>query len=72
VLYVLFLLSSFVINVGNWLFFANYLKLEGELYCPSKLSKIIAIWILVPLGIDLLFWAFRSWTGDTYFDTHTN
>jgi hypothetical protein len=65
-LYMVFLLSSFIINIGNWLFFANYLKLSGELYCPSSVSKITAVWILVPTAIDLLFWAFRAWTGDTW------
>ncbi|KAH0563362.1 hypothetical protein GP486_002069 [Trichoglossum hirsutum] len=70
VLYALFVLSSFVINVGNWLFFANYLKLEGEMYCPTEVGRIMAIWVLVPFGIDLLFYAFRAWTRDTYADTH--
>jgi hypothetical protein len=65
-LYMVFLLSSFIINIGNWLFFANYLKLSGELYCPSDVSKITAVWILVPAGIDLVFWLFRVWTGDTW------
>ncbi|KAI9859792.1 MAG: hypothetical protein M1813_006509 [Trichoglossum hirsutum] len=70
VLYALFVLSSFVINVGNWLFFANYLKLEGEMYCPTEVGRLMAIWILVPFGIDLLFYLFRLWTKDTYSDTH--
>jgi hypothetical protein len=70
VLYALFVLSSFVINVGNWIFFASYLKLEGEMYCPAEVSSVIAMWILVPFGIDLLFYAFRAWTKDTYSDTH--
>jgi hypothetical protein len=65
-LYAVFLLSSFIINIGNWIFFANYLKLSGELYCPSGVPKITAVWILVPAGIDFLFWAFRSWTGDNW------
>jgi hypothetical protein len=65
-LYAVFLLSSFIINIGNWLFFANYLKLSGELYCPSHVSKVTAVWILVPAGIDLFFWVFRAWTGDTW------
>jgi hypothetical protein len=70
VLYALFVLSSFVINVGNWIFFASYLKLEGEMYCPAEVSSVIAMWILLPFGIDLLFYAFRAWTKDTYSDTH--
>jgi len=69
VLYALFVLSSFVINIGNWLFFASYLKLEGDMYCPTEVGRVMAIWILVPFGIDLLFYAFRVWTKDTYFDT---
>lgn len=69
VLYELFVLSSFVINIGNWLFFASYLKLEGHMYCPTDVTQVMAIWILVPFGIDLLFHAFRVWTKDTYFDT---
>jgi hypothetical protein len=71
VLYALFVLSSFVINVGNWIFFASYLKLEGEMYCPAEVSSVIAAWILVPFGIDLLFYAFRAWTKDTYSDRHS-
>src|SRR2546423_1104865 len=69
VLYALFVLSSFVINIGNWLFFASYLKLEGDMYCPADVGWIVAIWILVPFAVDLLFYAFRVWTKDTYFDT---
>ncbi|KAI9776414.1 MAG: hypothetical protein M1839_009611 [Geoglossum umbratile] len=69
-LYAIFVLSSFIINIGNWLFFASYLTLEGEMYCPVKFKKIMAMWILIPLGIDLVFYAFRVWTNDTYFDTH--
>jgi hypothetical protein len=70
VLYALFVLSSFVINVGNWIFFASYLKLEGDMYCPADVKSVLAMWILVPLGIDLLFYAFRVWTKDTYLDTY--
>lgn len=70
VLYAVFILSSFVINIGNWIFFASYLKLEGEMYCPTEVSSVMTMWILVPLGIDLLFYAFRAWTKDTYSDTH--
>lgn len=68
VLYALFVLSSFVINIGNWLFFANYLKLSGELYCPSEITKLMAIWILVPFAVDLFFYVFRVWTNDTVID----
>lgn len=62
----MFLLSSFNISIGNWLFFGNYLKLSGELYCPSSVGAITAVWILVPAGVDLLFWTFRAWTGDNW------
>jgi hypothetical protein len=71
VIYALFVLSSFVINVGNWLFFASYLKLEGEMYCPAEVGSVVSVWILVPFGIDLSFYAFRAWTKDRYLDTQS-
>jgi hypothetical protein len=64
-IYRLSVLSSWCINIGNWIFFASYLKLEGELYCPTETSSVLAMWILLPWGIDLVFWAFRVLTNDT-------
>jgi hypothetical protein len=42
---------SWVVNVGNWLFFASYLILEGDAYCPSGSMALSAIWILAPLAV---------------------
>jgi len=61
-LYRLMLIGSWGINVGNWVFFTRYLKLEGELFCPSKVSSVMAQWTLFPLGVDLLFGLFRFLT----------
>jgi hypothetical protein len=63
-IYRYFLFSSWCINVGNWIFWASYLKLEGELYCPTEIGVTEALWLLVPIGIDLFFWAFRVATDD--------
>lgn len=62
--YYLLVLGSFIINIGNWIFFASYLKLEGEMYCPPSVASVLAMWVLVPLGIDMLFFAYRVWTQD--------
>lgn len=56
--------GSFIINIGNWIFFASYLKLEGEMYCPPSIGSVLALWFCVPLGVDLLFFAYRVWTQD--------
>lgn len=64
VFYYFLVLGSFIINIGNWIFFASYLKLEGEMYCPPQVSGVLAMWVLVPLGIDLVFFAYRVWTQD--------
>jgi len=49
--YAMFVFFSWVINVGNWLFFASYLILEGEAYCPSGGAAVTAIWVLVPVAV---------------------
>lgn len=67
VMYVLFVFASFIINVGNWVFFGMYLTIEGEMFCPAKVDELVAVWILVPLGIDMFFFAFRMWTGEIVF-----
>jgi hypothetical protein len=63
--YALLVLSSIVINIGNWLFFASYLTLEGDMFCPSSLNEITAVWILVPLAFDLVYYLFMFVTQDT-------
>lgn len=55
VVYALMVLSSIIINIGNWLFFASYLTLEGNMYCPSHLGTVTAVWVLVPVAVDLLY-----------------
>ncbi|KAB5584791.1 hypothetical protein GE09DRAFT_4391 [Coniochaeta sp. 2T2.1] len=62
--YYFLVLGSFIINIGNWIFFASYLKLEGEMYCPPRIGGVLAMWVLVPLGIDTIFFAYRVWTQD--------
>ncbi|KAB5567018.1 hypothetical protein GE09DRAFT_1219265 [Coniochaeta sp. 2T2.1] len=62
--YYFLVLGSFIINIGNWIFFASYLKLEGEMYCPPRIGSVLAMWVLVPLGIDMIFFAYRVWTQD--------
>jgi hypothetical protein len=44
---------SWVVNVGNLLFLASYLILEGDAYCPSGSVAISAIWILAPQAVKL-------------------
>jgi len=61
-IYAVMLLSSIVINVGNWLFFANYLKLEGEMFCPADIGEVTAIWLLVPAAVDLVYYTYRGLT----------
>jgi hypothetical protein len=55
-------LSSIVINVGNWLFFASYLKLEGKMFCPADIGKVTAIWLPVPAAVDLVYYTYRGLT----------
>ncbi|OIW26015.1 hypothetical protein CONLIGDRAFT_684552 [Coniochaeta ligniaria NRRL 30616] len=64
VFYYFLVLGSFIINIGNWIFFASYLKLEGEMYCPPRIGGVLAMWVFVPLGIDMVFFAYRVWTQD--------
>jgi hypothetical protein len=33
----------------------EYLKLQGEMYCPPSMSSVLAMLVLVPFGIDVLF-----------------
>ena len=61
-IYAVMVLSSIVINVGNWLFFASYLKLEGEMFCPADIGEVTAIWLLVPVAVDLVYYTYRGLT----------
>jgi hypothetical protein len=63
IIYGAMVLSSFLINIGNWIFFASYLKLQGALFCPSDRDYITAIWFLVPVGVDMVYYAYTSLTG---------
>lgn len=58
--YALMVASSIVINVGNWMFFVMFLKLQGDLFCPSDGSMVTLIWIFVPLLINLIFSVFEG------------
>ncbi|RTE79016.1 hypothetical protein BHE90_006509 [Fusarium euwallaceae] len=66
VVYWLMLIMSVVSHVGSWIFFVSYLKLAGDLFCPTQSAEILCLWILFPLGIDAVFHLFRWWTRDTY------
>jgi hypothetical protein len=46
--------------------FVTYLKLAGELFCPTKVAEIVPMWMLLPFGIDVAFSSFRHWARDTY------
>jgi len=59
-IYAVMVLSSIVINVGNWLFLASYLKLEGEMFCPANIGEVTAIWLLVPAVVDLVYYTYRG------------
>jgi hypothetical protein len=63
-IYAVMVLSSFFINAGNWIFFVSFLKLQGNMFCPVDFSKVAAIWYLVPLGIDLLFYSYQWLTQE--------
>ena len=51
--YAILVFLSWVINLGNWMFYSIYLTLEGDLYCPSGSTAISAILILVPVELKL-------------------
>lgn len=61
-IYAVMVLSSIVINVGNWLFFASYIKLEGGMFCPADIGEVTAIWLLVPAAVDLVYYTYRGLT----------
>jgi len=61
-IYAIMWLSSVVINVGNWLFFVSYLKLDGEMFCQENISVVAAIWLLVPLAVDLVYYTYSGLT----------
>lgn len=61
-IYAVMLLSSWVINVGNWIFYASYLKLDGEMFCPGDIGVVTAIWLLVPIAVDLVYYAYSGLT----------
>lgn len=62
--YYFFLLSSWCINIGNWLFWVSYLKLSGELFCPTKLATAAAVWYVVPISLNIVLGAWHVLIGD--------
>jgi hypothetical protein len=62
--YALLVIFSWVINVGNWMFYSTYLNLQGDLYCPSGSTAISAILILVPIAVKLPMQALAAYIGD--------
>jgi hypothetical protein len=65
IIYYFLILSSWCINIGNWIFWASYLKLDGELWCPINVRTVVVIWFLVPAAIDFVFWLFDVLTNDS-------
>lgn len=63
--YRLLLLSSWVINLGNWLFWVEYLKISGEMFCPMKVPIVTAVWFLVPAALHMLLGALQALAGDS-------
>jgi hypothetical protein len=61
-IYALMVLSSWFINVGNWIFLASFLELQRNMFCLAAFSKVAVIWYLVPLGVDLLFYSYQGLT----------
>ncbi|OCK87394.1 uncharacterized protein K441DRAFT_670787 [Cenococcum geophilum 1.58] len=37
------LVQCFVLFVGSWVFWTEFLTLSGELYCPGELSKVTLV-----------------------------
>jgi hypothetical protein len=64
IIYPLIVVISWVINIGNWIFFVSYLNIAGDTFCPADTIKVEILWILLPLGITGLFAAFRKATGN--------
>jgi hypothetical protein len=65
IIYNFLILSSWCINIGNWIFWASYLKLDGELWCPINVRTVVVIWFLVPTVVDFVFWLFDVLTVDS-------
>lgn len=62
-IYGLMFVCSAVGNVGNWFLMVSYLKAAGELFCPPSKREIMAMWVLLPVGIDVVFGFFQYWTS---------
>jgi hypothetical protein len=58
--YLFFLLSSFVINVGNWLTFSEFFILSGDLWCPGDLSDVTVFWWIFPFLVHIVLAWYRS------------
>ncbi|KUJ07808.1 uncharacterized protein LY89DRAFT_691505 [Mollisia scopiformis] len=62
VFYPIILLMSLTINLGNWIFFVSYVKIAGDLFCPSGSRAVEALWIGLPVGITIVFAVFKKLT----------
>jgi hypothetical protein len=51
--YIILVVLSWMVNAGNWMFFSIYLKLEGDVYCPSNSLYVTLIWIFIPAAVKL-------------------
>ncbi|KUJ09810.1 uncharacterized protein LY89DRAFT_740878 [Mollisia scopiformis] len=70
--YYFMIFFSWVINIGNWLFWASYLKLGGDLWCPNNVDSVVKIWVLIPFAVDVFFALFAIVTTDTIEDEDKN
>jgi hypothetical protein len=70
--YYFMIFFSWVINIGNWLFWASYLKLGGDLWCPNNVDSVVKIWVLIPFAVDVAFDLFAILTTDEIDDEDRN
>jgi hypothetical protein len=62
--YVVLVVLSWMVNAGNWMFFSIYLKLEGDVYCPSSSFYVTLIWIFIPAVVKIPVTALGMYIGD--------
>jgi hypothetical protein len=41
---------SLVVNIGNWIFWAEFLQRSGPLFCTATIAEQTALLVLLPLG----------------------
>jgi hypothetical protein len=58
--YIFFVLSSIVINVGNWLTFSEFFIQSGDLWCPGDLSAVTVFWWIFPFLAHIILLLYRT------------